>query len=315
VISYAQNAEDVVLARLFAGQATGRYVDLGAGDPVEDSVTKHFYDLGWRGLNVEPSPAMADRIRAARPDDVTVAVAIGAKPGTAMLHIVPSNWGRSTLDGDLARKYRDDDGWDSELVEVPVVTLADLLNDHPGEIDFLKIDVEGAEHDVIEGADWQTHRPRVVVVEATEPGAPIPSHQSWEPILVAADYRCALFDGLNRFYAKTTDTEAITRLSAPANVFDDFRTYATEKQATALTSINATRAAEAAYIRRLEASLSKSLDSGARDGEYLTSLEATIEALRTDAAKAHRYSAALENRVTELENLLAAKSKHRADPA
>ena len=53
MISYAQNAEDVVLARVFAGRNTGRYVDVGACDPVRDSVTKHFYDHRWRGINVE----------------------------------------------------------------------------------------------------------------------------------------------------------------------------------------------------------------------------------------------------------------------
>lgn len=53
VISYAQNGEDVVLARLFQDQLFGRYVDVGAAHPVRDSVRKHFYDLGWRGANVE----------------------------------------------------------------------------------------------------------------------------------------------------------------------------------------------------------------------------------------------------------------------
>ncbi|HET9142500.1 FkbM family methyltransferase, partial [Actinophytocola sp.] len=225
MISYAQNAEDVVLARLFADQRTGRYVDLGAGDPIEASVTKHFYDLGWRGLNVEPIPELAEKLRANRPEDVTRAVAVGAKPGTAVLHLVAPEWGWSTLDDGLARGYREDQHWEVRDIEVEVVTLAALLDEHPGPVDFLKIDVEGAEQDVIDGADWDRHRPRVVVIEATEPGSPTPTHDRWEPVLLDAGYRCALFDGLNRFYVDKGDDEAMTRLAAPANVFDGYQPY------------------------------------------------------------------------------------------
>ncbi|MGQ0839916.1 FkbM family methyltransferase [Actinokineospora sp.] len=305
MISYAQNAEDVVLARLFTDRTTGRYVDLGAGDPVADSVTKHFYDLGWRGVNVEPSPTMAEQIRAARPDDVTLAVAVGAKPGTAILHVVSDNWGRSTLDGDLARRYRDDDGWASADVEVEVVTLAALLDAHPGPVDFLKIDVEGAEHDVITGADWDRHRPRVVVVEATEPGAPIPSHQSWEPILLDADYRCALFDGLNRFYAAHDDEDALRVLSAPANVFDTYERHEVvlerEKRHVWEQEQQRVRAAEVAYVRRLDEAVRAAEQAREDESARCVELQRTIDELNADAAKSARYAARLENRVTELE--------------
>jgi hypothetical protein len=49
MITYAQNFEDVLLARVFRGRTDGFYVDVGAGDPIELSVTKWFYDLGWSG--------------------------------------------------------------------------------------------------------------------------------------------------------------------------------------------------------------------------------------------------------------------------
>ena len=61
VTSYAQNAEDVPPLRLFASKPEGFYVDVGAGDPVQHSVTKLFYDAGWNGINVEPGPTF-DRL-------------------------------------------------------------------------------------------------------------------------------------------------------------------------------------------------------------------------------------------------------------
>ncbi|SDJ42444.1 methyltransferase, FkbM family [Actinokineospora alba] len=311
MISYAQNAEDVVLARLFGGQASGRYVDIGAGDPVEASVTKAFYDLGWRGINIEPIPALGAALRAARPDDVTLGVAVGAGKGTATLHVVDEEWGWSTLDQDLAGHYRDDRSWRVDEIEVDVLTLADILDQYPGPVDFLKVDVEGAEQDVIDGGDWTRHRPRVLVVEATEPGSPTPAHQAWEPTLLAAGYRCALFDGLNRFYAQADDTEALDKLSVPANVFDKYQPYAAHQQAKTLADIASVRAAESGYIRRLEESLRESSEAAARDAEHHQSLEAAISALRADLVKSHRYSAALESRIAELENLLAASAPAR----
>ncbi|WP_158879940.1 FkbM family methyltransferase [Amycolatopsis anabasis] len=296
MISYAQNAEDVVLARVFHGQETGRYVDIGAGYPVEDSVTKHFHDRGWRGINIEPEPTLARRLRRERPDDVNLAVAVGAKPGKTALHVVDGQWGRATLDDGLAEKYRRD--WPVHEVEVDVVTLADLLDEHPGPVDFLKIDVEGAERDVIEGADWTRHRPRVVVVEATEPGSPTPAHAEWEPILTAAGYRCALFDGLNRFYAQAGDEEALARLAAPANVFDEYERY---DLARLRTELRTERSAEAGYIRRLEGLLEQAHEGSAERDAYVRKVEETLAQTQRDAARARRYAAALENRVAELE--------------
>jgi hypothetical protein len=54
-ISYGQNSEDVVLWRALRDIGTGFYVDVGAGDPKEDSVTHAFYERGWSGINIEPS--------------------------------------------------------------------------------------------------------------------------------------------------------------------------------------------------------------------------------------------------------------------
>ncbi|RKT51904.1 FkbM family methyltransferase [Saccharothrix australiensis] len=292
MISYAQNGEDVVLARLFHGRTDGRYVDVGAADAVEDSVTKHFYDLGWRGINVEPIPAQAERLRQARPGDVTLAVALGAHNGSATLHVVPDRSGWSTLDASLASAYRSELA--VEEVEVEVRTLADVLDEHPGPVDFLKIDVEGAEQVVLEGADWSRHRPRVVVVEATEPGSPTPNHAGWEPLVLAAGYRCALFDGLNRFYARADDEEALSVLSAPANVFDRYVRAEFADQ-------RAARVAEIGYIRRLENAVREAQEARAKDAAYVEDLRGALREAESQLGRAHRRLAALEARLVELE--------------
>ena len=221
LISYAQNAEDIVLYRLFREQGFGRYVDVGASHPEFDSVTKLFYDRGWRGINIEPSPTEFELLLAARPDDINLAIAIGRSKGTANLFL-GSNEQRGL--GSLKKSVAEFSIGDAaKAVEVPVTTLADVVAEHvTGPVDFLKIDVEGFERDVIAGADWSSFRPRVVVVEATAPNTVIPTNEEWEPMLTDARYVCVLFDGLNRFYADEADEEARAVLKVPANVHDGF---------------------------------------------------------------------------------------------
>lgn len=222
MISYAQNAEDAVLARLFDRQSDGLYVDIGAGHPVFDSITKHLYDRGWHGVNVEPTRAMYDLLCAQRPRDINVQAAVTDREGTATLHEAPEgNLGASTLEGAVAAGYAAS-GVPFTTTSVEAITLGSLLASHQiSHIDLLKIDVEGHEGTIIRGVDWSVVHPRVLVVEATAPQTRAPTHQGWEDRLTGAGYVCTLFDGLNRFYADASDTEAVDCLSAPANVFDD----------------------------------------------------------------------------------------------
>jgi FkbM family methyltransferase len=227
-VSYAQNQEDVVLARaLHPDGRTGFWVDVGAGDPVVDSVTAAFAERGWQGVNVEPLPREHQRLCAERPADTNLRVALGATAGLGTLFVEPAeNRGASTMVPELAARYRAD-GEEFTPIEVPISTLARVVADHvAGPVDFLKVDVEGFEREVLAGADWSSFRPRVVVMEATVPKSDEPAHEGWEPMLLELGYRFAMFDGLNRFYAHADEPALVQRLAIPANVFDDFVPYA-----------------------------------------------------------------------------------------
>ena len=224
MVSYAQNAEDVLLARLFPSGLKGFYVDVGAHHPVQGSVTKHFYDQGWRGVNVEPAAEPFAELCQARPRDVNLGVGLSDKPGTLTL-FESSLTGCSTFSPDTANHQRQSGIWFAER-EVEVLTLAQVCEDHvEGEIDFLSIDVEGHEARVLLGADWKRWRPRVVLVEATEPLTTVPSYEAWEPTLLDADYLFATFDGLNRWYVRMEDAQLLEPLRTPVNILDDHIPY------------------------------------------------------------------------------------------
>ncbi len=216
--SYAQNGEDVVLRRAFADQATGFYIDIGACHPVEDSVTLYFYERGWHGVNVEPDQALHAEFLPSRPRDINLCTAVAQSRGRAAFHPTGTR-GHGTLDAELASARSD--GRPAE--RVPTLPLSDVIDCHgpdTGDIDFLKIDVEGLEAAVIASGDWTRHRPRVLVIEAVDDEGR-PTHEAWEPALLEARYIFALFDGLNRFYARAEESALLLpRLAAPANVRD-----------------------------------------------------------------------------------------------
>ncbi len=220
--SYAQNFEDVLLWRALRSLATGFYIDVGAAHPDEDSVTRAFYDRGWRGINIEPVPELFGRLRAARSRDVTLNVALAAAAGETSFHVV-SESGLSTLDGSIAGAHREA-GFAVRETRIEVSTLASVCEAHAAaDIHFLKIDVEGAEGAVLRGADFGRFRPWIVIVEATAPLSSVPAHEDWEPILLEAGYSFLYFDGLNRFYAADEHFDALVpHFRIPVNVFDDF---------------------------------------------------------------------------------------------
>ena len=93
MISYAQNFEDVVLNRVFHNVDHGLYIDIGAFDPVIHSVTKHFYDKGWSGVNVEPIKRFYEKFERDRPRDWNINTGIGSEIGEAEFY----EWGDSGL--------------------------------------------------------------------------------------------------------------------------------------------------------------------------------------------------------------------------
>lgn len=224
VISYAQNFEDVMLHRALGHIENGFYIDVGAWSPDTDSVTRMFYDAGWRGVNVEPLPSMLALLGQRRPRDVNLGVAVSNELGTAQFYNI-ADTGLSTLHKANAARARSLLGAET-VHEVEITTLARIWDQHVPQdqpVHFLKIDVEGFEEQVIRGADWTRHRPWVVVVEATLPQEPTENHHVWEPLLIASGYDFVWFDGLNRFYIAAEQSALRAAFQTPANVFDDFK--------------------------------------------------------------------------------------------
>jgi FkbM family methyltransferase len=212
-VSYSQRFEDINLLRAIGDKAHGFYIDIGAGHPVYDNVSFAFYLKGWHGIAAEPNGRLAALARSIRPRDINLQMLVGAAKGESDFHLVDDYHGFSTTIAQHAKSAQTDFGKGSQAIVMPMTTLADLCAQHvKGEIDFLKIDVEGAEADVIAGGDWKKYRPKIVLAESLAPFSQVPAHDTFEPPLIKAGYRYVIFDSLNRYYVPEEEPEIARRL-------------------------------------------------------------------------------------------------------
>ena len=220
-VSYAQNFEDVMLWRALKHVESGFYIDIGAQDPIIDSVSRAFYEHGWRGVHVEPTQQYSDKLRLARPDETVLQLAIGIQAG-ALTFYEFEDTGLSTADPDIARRHQEA-GFCCNETLVPVISL-DALFEQIGvqDIHWLKLDVEGLEKAVLESWKSSSARPWVLVIESTRPLTQEESHDEWEKLLLAKGYRYVYFDGLNRFYISRHHADLASAFRAPPNIFDGF---------------------------------------------------------------------------------------------
>lgn len=200
-ISYAQNREDVIIDAFFPDVKNGTYIDVGANHPLYHSVTKLFYDKGWRGINFEPNPMLFKQIEQHRAGDKNLMLGLGDKEGSFDLRVYHSRDGLegiSTLSKDMQDDYKEhvsEDTKDFTDINIKVKTLADVLASSGLEhIHFMKVDVEGFEYEVLKGNDWKRFRPELICIESNH------IMKDWRPILKQASYLLVFNDGLNDYY-------------------------------------------------------------------------------------------------------------------
>jgi FkbM family methyltransferase len=210
IVSYAQNREDILLSGFFDMTKPGFYVDVGAEGATDLSVTKFFYDKGWNGINIEPIPRLYKKLVQERSRDINLNIGIANKKGNLQFREY-SGSGFSTFSETMKSTYSLESqkltkNFKDYIVET--VTLADVFRVYSlSSIQFLKIDVEGFEYEVIEGNDWTKYRPQVICIEANH------VQKNWRLILQNNQYEQVFFDGLNEYYIDNTQKKLLKDFS------------------------------------------------------------------------------------------------------
>ncbi|MCU6496664.1 hypothetical protein LPN04_02520 [Rugamonas sp. A1-17] len=206
--SHAVNFEDVLLWRALGHVADGRYLDVGAADPLAGSATQLFYQRGWHGVNLEPSHSHLRRLRIARPADINLPLAAAAAAGSAPFHEVPDT-PLSTLDAGLAAQYRAA-GHEVVLRQAALQTLDQVCAAHvDGPLHFVHIGTADPAA-VLAGFDLERWQPWIVVLRAAAPA------------LARAGYTLAYHDGWKHYYVSPRHGALAAALQLPPHPGDGF---------------------------------------------------------------------------------------------
>lgn len=169
-ISYSQECEDLLLFNLYKRQKEGFYVDVGAHHPVRFSNTHIFHEFGWRGINIDPHPESRALFEEARPEDINLDCAVSdeSEPMTFYMfdETAVSSFDETLSTGPRRARYELLD-----TIEIVPRRLDAILDEHlpAGQrIDFLNVDVEGHDLNVLRSNDWARFRPTMVLVESLE---------------------------------------------------------------------------------------------------------------------------------------------------
>lgn len=171
-LTYAQFGEDLIVANLFVMLGNGKptYIDVGAHHPVDISNTALLHLRGSHGINIEANPDLFSAFEALRPNDVNLNIGIGVEPGVMDFYRMDTTSGRNSFSLDNINSFIDANPEQriTETLKVRVETLNAIVDQYcSGDFpDFLSIDVEGWDYDILNSADFSKSRPAVICVEA-----------------------------------------------------------------------------------------------------------------------------------------------------
>lgn len=203
--SHEKTMEDIILYHVLKLESNVFWIDVGANDPVFDSVTKFFQVRGGGGINIEPQPMYASKYALDRPNDINLMIGISDVHGRMKLY----GTGESAS-FDVAKKHTR--RMDSDVI--PVWTLREVCDKYiqPNQnIHFLKIDVEGWEKQCLKGMDFETYRPWILCIESVEPSAEDLGYTAWENIVIESGYTYAGKKCANRYYVLSEKKDIINR--------------------------------------------------------------------------------------------------------
>lgn len=172
-ISWSQAGEDIALLNAFKSKKIGTYIDIGAHHPSRFSVTRHLYQLGWTGVNVDANQELIDHFKKVRKRDKNICAAVGPKPSYKFT--IFEETAISTLDAEWRKKFVTENNKIAREIEVVGKTLRSILNDfEPAiRIDLLSIDAEGSDLQVLESLEMETLEksrfPQWLLLEAAPP--------------------------------------------------------------------------------------------------------------------------------------------------
>jgi FkbM family methyltransferase len=201
--TYSQHGEDLIIDKLLNYKENGFYIDIGAYDPNRFSNTKRFYLKGWQGINIEPNTKNYRKFISQRSRDINLNVGIGnVNDELKYYYFFPETL--STFSVDESNQYIKEGYKLIEIRQVQVNKLKDVLTQHKisRKIDFMNIDTEGFELNVLKSNDWNKFRPSIICIESAKHTNAVKSNHeiTIHKFLIKQKYKVAYRNELNSIY-------------------------------------------------------------------------------------------------------------------
>ena len=182
--SYSNWGIDMLSDFFFRNQENGIYIDVGCHHPFLNNNTYPLHKRGWVGINIDLDYSSVDCFNFFRKKDTNIQIAVSDIKGEADLYFFHNRAAKNTLSKDSSSSS-------TKVLKIQTDTLNNIINNSKFKnktIDFLSIDVEGFELNVLKGFDFKKYRPNLVILEFIEPGIIEFFHQKIENILESKIY-------------------------------------------------------------------------------------------------------------------------------
>jgi FkbM family methyltransferase len=198
-VIFPQDREPELKRAFFEELERGYFVEVGANHPSDGSQTFELEQRGWSGVLIEPQPDLANALRQRRSAAV-FAVACSSRQNAGSLMTLHLAAGHSSFDPKLNLPERKPHG----TADVPVRTLDEILIEAGAQqVDFLSIDVEGHEVEVLDGCDLARWKPRLILIED------LLLHLRLHRLLHRCGYRWLRRTGINNWYVPAGEAPAL----------------------------------------------------------------------------------------------------------
>ena len=169
--SYSQDGEDMILSSMFddlGGRENGYFIDVGALHPFRFSNTAYFYEKGWTGINIEPTPTAIEDFNKFRNRDINLNIGIGENEEELTFYCFDEP-ALNSFSKELSTDRNENTSYNIiQQIKVRIYPLNEVLKKYVPEgkkIDFLSIDVEGLDMSVLRSNDWNKYLPEFILVE------------------------------------------------------------------------------------------------------------------------------------------------------
>lgn len=210
LIFHSQFGEDQILLEVFKNKKNGLCLEVGGNDGVTHSNSFLFESLEWKCIIIEPIPYLCEKIKSNRPDACILEFAASNARGTQRFYVAEKVEGMSTLN--ISKEHFNKivkEGGTLREIKVKTDTLDHLIEPYVSqEIDFVTIDVEGAEMQVLHGFSLSKWKPRVILLE--DNSAMLDT--SVRDYMRKFGYINYMRTGVNDWYALENDLELINPL-------------------------------------------------------------------------------------------------------